>query len=240
MSKSCVYVRYSPRPDELCESLEIQKDFVTRYFDFLNIEVGEVIGDPETSARLVPLAKRKGGARLLELTTGRKPRYNIVGAYRLDRLWRDVIDGISTLGAWRDAGVACHFAAEGGQSINTATATGRFIVNVLLSKAAYEPDLTAERTSAAMKHHQSNGRIMSKEPQYGLQVVDGMLIPNPAEEAVIERVKALRTNGHAMGYREIARLFTHEGVPSRGAKGWHHSGIASICRRMETVKTAAV
>lgn len=238
--KCLIYVRYSPRPDETCESLEFQENYARRYFDFLGIEVAKVIRDPETSARLVPLAKRKGGAELLSLTTGSHPKYSTIGAYRLDRLFRDVVDGATTLRAWRRAGVACHFAAEGGQSLNTATATGRFIVNVLLSKSEYEPDLTAERTSEAMIRHQSNGRAQSKEPPYGQQPGPIIIVNekprqtwegNMAELAVIERIRSLRANGRPMSYRQIANLLNAEAVPARG-RAWHHGLVSRICRRV--------
>lgn len=240
--KSLVYVRYSPRPQELCESLEFQEDFVRRYFDYVGIEVGKVIGDPEISARLTPLRKRKGGQELLELTTGKNPKFHTVGAYRLDRLWRNVVDGNLTLRAWRKSGIACHFAAEGGQSINTTTATGRFIVNILLSKAEYEPDLTSERTSAAMLRKQANGISMSKHPLYGKQFgapvevfVKGKLcrrntlVDNPAELEVIEKIRGMNADG--MGVTKIARTLNKEGVPCRGGVVWRHALIGRILAR---------
>lgn len=226
--KAVIYCRYSPRPDDLCESLEFQADFVRRYFDYAGVEVGRVIGDAETSARKVPLRKRKGGAELLDLTSGRNPAFQVVGAYRLDRLWRSVVDGNLTLAKWAKCGVACHFAAEGGQSINTATATGRFIVNVLLAKAEYEPDLTAERTQSAMLRKQANGQAMSKRPPYGFRRVGKLLEVDQHERLVAERIISMRSSG--LGFREIGRLLASEGIKCRG-NGWHHSTIKAIWSR---------
>ena len=99
--KALLYVRYSARPKnkklDPGETLEVQEDYCRRYFKFQGIEVDRVIADPQVSARLVPLHKRRGGRELLNLTTGKMPVYSIVGAYRLDRLFRDVVDGILVL-----------------------------------------------------------------------------------------------------------------------------------------------
>lgn len=237
-SQAVIYVRYSPRPDDLCESLEFQEQFCRHYLAFTGVEVGCVIRDPETSARKVPLIKRKGGRELMALTTGRHPEYRVVVAYRLDRLWRDVVDGNLALRSWRKAGVECHFAAEGGQSINTSTATGRFLVNILLSKSQYEPDLTSERTSAAMQRHIQNGRSMSKNPQYGKQVgplidvggghMRASLIDNPHEQQVIADILALHAAG--VSVRQIACDLIARGVQARTGT-WNHVQVHRVLKR---------
>lgn len=229
MDIAALYVRYSPRPDDLCESLEVQEDRLRKYFAYLNIPVGPVLRDPETSARHVPLAEREGGAELLRLTTGKHPECRIVGACRLDRLWRDVVDGILTLQLWQSSKVACHFADEGGQSLNTTTATGRFIVNVLLAKAAYEPDLSAERTSQAMLHHQSNGRSMSSIAPYGKTRIGKELVLNEEEQANITYIIELHRK-HGMGQRAIARWMNASGYRARGKK-WSHGLVGRILAR---------
>lgn len=235
-STAIIYARYSPRPEDESDSLEVQEDAVRKYFDFAGIEVGKVIGDPETSARKVPLGKRRGGAELLDLTTGRKPKYSIVGAMKMDRLWRDVVDGILTLKEWDSAGVACHFAQQGGQSINTTTATGRLVTNFLLSIAQFEPENTAERTSAALRHMQSNGFLAGGVP-YGKRlgpVVDGRktLVDDESEVTIRDnRILPMRAEG--MGYYKIARILNHEGVPARGGGKWWHTTVRNVCLRGE-------
>lgn len=239
MSAAILYLRYSPRKTDLCESLEVQESHIRQYLSFAGIEPGLVLRDPETSARLTPLAKREGGAKLLSLTTGRNPEFKIVAAYRLDRLFRSVVDGCQTLEAWRDAGVAVHFSAEGGQSLNTATATGRFLVNILLSKAAYEPDLTAERTSDAMKRHSDSGRYMGYLP-YGKREgesieVNGRLVrtieDDPEEQSVIQMATKFYNNGCEKNYSAVARKLNGLGVPCRNSRGWSATQVKRVLGR---------
>ena len=101
MTTGLIYVRYSPKPMDAIDrdeasSLDYQEDVVRRYFDFIGVTTAEVIKDAETSARLVQLRNRKDGKRLLELTSGKPRIYSIVGVMRLDRLFRNVVDGITT------------------------------------------------------------------------------------------------------------------------------------------------
>ena len=240
-SKGLIYVRYSPKPDDSegddADSLQYQEDYVRKYFAYLGIAAGDVIADPLTSARKVPLKERKGGKRLLALTTGRRPQYSVVGVYRLDRLFRNVVDGNLVLDAWRQAGTECHFAAEGGQSLNTASATGRFLVNVLLAKSLYEPDLTSERTSDAMRRHMRSGRVMGSQLPYGQQETQPdaegrrMMEPCPAEVEIIAKIQAMYKLG--LKPNKIADMLNANGVPCRGNK-WHHPMVTRICRRKET------
>lgn len=239
LESAIVYARYSPRPEDRCESLEFQADFCRKYFDFLGIKVDRVIGDPDTSARLIPLIKREGGRELIRLTTGTRPEYKIVGAYRLDRLWRDVVDGNITLKLWQTAGVVSHFAAEGGCSVNTTTATGRFLVNMLLAKAAYEPDLTSERTRAAMHRHMANGWAMGGTAPYGKAIGPKKRAPNgkmrltliddPTEQNVIAQVEAWREEGWRL--RKIARYLNELNIPNRAGKEWSHITVKRILDR---------
>lgn len=242
-SKAVIYCRYSPKKrDEVTESLEYQENHVRRYFEFLRIGVAKVIYDPEVSARRVPLSKREGGSELLKITSGRNPQFLIVGCYRLDRLFRDVVDGNLTLRMWTKAGVQCHFAAEGGQSINTSNATGRFLVNMLLSMAAFEPDMTSERTSAALKQLMVNGFSAGKHPPYGKRFGDPVevekngvtvlrrtLVDDPEESQVAERIRYLHDEKH-FNYSEIVRILIQDGVPARTG-AWSHPKVSRICRR---------
>lgn len=233
MTTACIYARYSfARQQDECESIEFQTDTVRKYFAYQGIEVGEVISDPATSARLIPLHKRKGGAKLLELTTGRRPQYQVVGSYRMDRLWRDVVDGMTTLKIWKRGDVSVHFAAEGGQSLNTSTAIGEFLITVLLAKGALEPALTSERTSAAMLRHISNGRRMGSQAPYGMMESGGRWVDSPEEQAVIQRVLKMHEAG--LSLRAIAARLESDGVPSRRGAVWAHGTIKSIVRRAMT------
>lgn len=230
------YIRYSPKPEEAeldrADTLEFQEAALRTYFDHAGIRLAEVIPDPLTSARLVPLHKRDGGRRLLELTTGRRPDYQIVGAYRLDRLFRDIADGVTVLRGWKKSKTAFHLTAEGGQSLNTSTAFGRMMIHTRLVYAEFEADLSSERTSASHLFKQHSNRRVSNEPPYGK-----MLDPDNAarwlecseEQEVIERIVLLHSSG--MTSASIATALNNAGVPARANTRWHPEKIKRILKR---------
>jgi hypothetical protein len=66
---------------------------------------------------------------------------------------------------------------------------------------------------------------------FGLRLAaDGHKVePNPAEVAVIKRVKRERAAGRT--FQAILDGLIRDGVPARGAKGWHLTSVQRIARR---------
>jgi DNA invertase Pin-like site-specific DNA recombinase len=93
------------------ESVDAQNQLLQRYCSAKGLNPS-VWTDEGVSARLVPLAERAGGAALLaELEPG-----DIIVAKSLDRLFRNVIDGVSTIETWRQQDVTLHLVDHGGAS----------------------------------------------------------------------------------------------------------------------------
>ncbi len=91
----------------------------------------------------------------------------------------------------------------------------------------------AERTSEAMLHHQSNGKLMSKEPPYGYMrdpADPQRVIASEYEQKVILRVAALHKAGN--GLCAIARWLSENGYKNRsGNYYWHHQTVKRIIAR---------
>ena len=68
-------------------------------------------------------------------------------ALKLDRLFRDAADALHQSRAWDKAEIALHLVDMGGQSLNTASAMGRFFLNMMAGVAELERNLIAERTT---------------------------------------------------------------------------------------------
>ncbi len=105
-------------------------------------------------------------------------------------------------------GIAMHFADQSGCTLDLSTGEGEFMFTVLLAAASLEPRRTADRTSKAMKHRQSNGQRMTsaKTLPFGQMADpdnDAMTIPCPDELAAINEAKQLSATGVSL--REIAK-----------------------------------
>lgn len=238
MTQVVVYSRYSPRPNhsdrereefaaaEDAQTLVLQAEVCARYCEMKRLVVTETIKDVETSARKTKLFERTGGARLRDLPSG-----SHVVASTLDRMFRDVVDGLHTMEFFEKLGIRLHFADQGGNSLDVSTADGKFLVTVLLGVAAREPHRTAERTAAAYAHRSKNGQRMSAPDKipFGKCVSPNdadRLVDSPAELEIIEEVRKLRAAGS--GLRAICRAM--EGRELRGTK-WHPETIRRLLRR---------
>jgi len=119
---------------------------------------------------------------------------------KLDRLGRSMIHTAQLAQGFREGGIGFKSLKD---SVDTSTASGRMMFNLLASFAEYERELIVERTLAGLEHARANGRVGGRRPvmrrPLALQIkalVDGGL--KPAEIA-----KQLKV-GRATAYRYIA------------------------------------
>lgn len=239
MIPAILYSRHSPRPikagereriaaQEDASSIQVQVDVAERYCLFHSFHIVEVLKEPFVSARSTPLFERPEGRKLMGLPRGHK-----IVALDLTRVFRDVVDGLTSLAYFEKSGVELHLASQGGCTLNCSTADGKLITTFLLGVASHEPMQTAERTSRGMKHRQKNGAAMTRPgySPYGTTALpDGSLVPNPAEQAVADRIVLM--HGYGMTFSNIATELNDAGVPRRkhGTK-WDFAMVRSVVLR---------
>jgi DNA invertase Pin-like site-specific DNA recombinase len=107
---------------------------------------------------------------------------------RLDRLGRSLPHLVSTVHDLAERGVGFVSLAE---AINTTTATGRLVLGIFASLAAFERDLISERTTAALAAKKRRGESVGRRPA---------LTPAQVREA-----RALLAAGRGPSY--VARTF---------------------------------
>jgi len=177
-----------------------------------------------------PLASRDGGQRLL--TAIRERKADGVVMLKLDRMFRNAGDCLTTVERWEKAGVALHVVDLGGNAIDTTSAAGRFMLVVLAGAAEMERNLTRERTRSAMAVKRGNGQRIGTVP-YGYDLADDgtTLIPNKSEQAVIADIREWRSQRWTL--ERIADELTARAVPTKTGKSgsWTHQAVARILRR---------
>jgi DNA invertase Pin-like site-specific DNA recombinase len=214
MKNAIIYTRYSPRPekdgdaeriaaDEDAETIRLQIDVCQRYAMMKQLVVSEVLKDPETSARKTPLFEREQGWRLKHL-----PKGTHVVCSKLDRVFRSTADGLLTMQHFKSRDITLHFADQGGCTLDLSSGEGEFMFTILLSAAALEPRRTADRTSKAMKHRQSNGQRMTSATTIPFgQMIDpndsSKTIPCQSEIDAIKRAAVF--HAAAFSLRDIAK-----------------------------------
>ena len=209
--------------------LEVQAERIRAYCTLKGLVLDDVIVDAGVSGGK-PLASRDGGRRLLEAIKGR--RAGAVIMLKLDRMFRNAGDCLSTVEQWERSGVALHIIDLGGNAIDTTSAAGRFMLVVLAGAAEMERNLTRERTKAAMSVKRANGHRIGSVP-YGYDLADDgtTLIPSQAEQSVIEDIRALRSRGRKL--QQIADALTERKIPTKTGRSdrWSHQAVARILAR---------
>lgn len=102
---------------------------------------------------------------------------------------RSVTDTLAIVGRLDKAGAGFVSLTE---SIDTTSVAGRMMVTMLAAFAAFERELTAERTATALHHKRANGERTGGVP-FGWDVdADGRLVAVEAEQAVLAEIRAAR------------------------------------------------
>jgi site-specific DNA recombinase len=130
-------------------------------------------------------------ALMAEIEAG---RIDVVVVYKVDRLTRSLMDFARMVETFDRKGVSFVSIT---QSFNTTTSMGRLTLNVLLSFAQFEREVTGERIRDKIAASKVKGMWMGGNPALGYDVEDRRLIVNPAEAATVrtlfERYRCLGT-----------------------------------------------
>lgn len=202
-------------------SLDVQRSKIEAYAALYDLDVVALEVDAGLSASTL---ERPALARALAaLEAGRADGVIVV---KLDRLTRSVRD----LGALVDRYFAGgRFALVSvSENVDTRTAAGRLVLNVLGAVSQWEREAIGERTSAAMQHKRARGEYTGGPPPYGWRCGPaGHLERDPAERVVVEVAAELRALG--MSLREIGAELEARGLLPRSGRRWHATTVRSLC-----------
>lgn len=220
--KAIGYVRVST--DKQAEdgvSVDAQEVKLRQYAALYGIELVGVVIDAGASAKTLD---RPGLQEALSYLTAGKADGMIVA--KLDRLTRSVRD-LDTLITeyFRDR----FNLVSVSEQIDTSTAAGRLVLNVLMSVAQWEREAIGERTATAMQHKKSIGERVGSVP-YGYRVAeDGVrLLEDEAEQEILQVAARARRNG--LSLRKIAARLESKGFTNRAGRPFHPNTVASIIR----------
>jgi DNA invertase Pin-like site-specific DNA recombinase len=211
MTRAVAYLRVSTdKQAERGMSMEVQQSRVRAYAGLYEIALVDVISDAGHSAKSL---KRPGLQRALGVL--RAGHADALLVAKLDRLTRSVAD----LGQ-----LVTEYFAEGkwsllsvGDQIDTRSAAGRLVLNVLGSVSQWEREAISERTTAAMRHLREKGRYCGGRVPFGLMLAaDGTVQPDDNERAMVARARELRASG--LSQRKLARQLEAEGFRSRSGR----------------------
>lgn len=222
-----LYCRVSTREQaDSGVSLEAQSAKLTAYASLYELEVAETIEDAGESAKSL---NRPGLQRALTML--RRGEADGLAVVKLDRLTRSIADWQLLIDAYFGEKVGKQLFSVA-DSIDTRTAAGRLVLNVLLSVAQWEREATGERTREALRHKIKNRERVGKiRFGYDLAADGRALVPNAGEQEAIRWMMQLRADGLTL--RQIAAALSDRGIPTKeGREAWTHSAVGYILRRV--------
>ncbi len=217
-ARTVAYIRVSTEKQEI--SPEAQRQKIEAYAALYELELVEVIVETQSAKSL----QRPGLQRALGmLKDGTATALLVV---KLDRLTRSVAD----LGRLLEE----HFASgerallSVSEQIDTRTAGGRLVLNVLASVSQWEREVIGERTSAALQHKKSLGEYTGGRVLYGRRLsADGKTLEDdPAAIAAVQRARQLRTEGEPL--RGIAAKLERAGFVGRNGQQLSTSSVLRL------------
>ena len=216
------YVRVSTEKQaDFGVSLEAQAEKVRAMAVVQGAELAEVIIDAGESAKSL---NRPGMARLLSLVDAGAVDTVIIA--KLDRLTRSVK---ILPNCWSDStrrGVSLVSVAE---SLDTRTAAGRLVLNIMTAVSQWEREAIGERTRDAMHHKRANGERVGTVPFGYRMAADGLhLEADPAEQGILSRIRELKAAGYTT--RQIADELNRQGFTTRRGTAWRFQYVAEALR----------
>lgn len=185
--KRCaVYCRVSSdeRLDQEFNSIDAQKEAGQAYVTSQRAEgwipVADDYDDPGFSGGNT---ERPGLKRLLaDIERG---QIDIVVVYKIDRLTRSLADFSKMVEVFERREVSFVSVT---QQFNTTTSMGRLMLNVLLSFAQFEREVTGERIRDKIAAAKRKGMWMGGVPPLGYDVENRLLVINETEAVVVRRI----------------------------------------------------
>jgi DNA invertase Pin-like site-specific DNA recombinase len=112
------------------------------------------------------------------------------------------------------------------ENLDTTTAAGKMMFQMLAVLSEFERNLAAERTSTALQYKKSNGERAGQIP-FGYDLADDgvMLIENKEQQKIIQLCKKLHKE--KLSIRNIAKQLTNKGYKPQG-KVWYPTTVARI------------
>lgn len=218
-TRAVAYIRVSTEKQvDKGVSLDAQREKVRAYASLYDIEIAEFIVDAGASASSLD---RPGLKRALDML--RRRIVNALVVVKLDGLTRSVRDLGDLVDQYFDDGRAALLSVS--EQVDTRTAAGRLVLNVLGSVSQWEREAIGERTSAAMRFKAGAGEFIGGGTPYGYRLAkDGTrLVTLPSEQRVVAAAKRLRARG--LSLRAVASRLTRRGMRSRSGRPFVHTQV---------------
>lgn len=171
----CIYARVSTDSQEMMQQITSCKRFC-RYRKFVIQKIYQDVGSGKSY-------KNRPEFKLM-LDDLRAYKYDGVVVFRLDRLFRSVLEALNILQEWNNKGIEIYSINE---NLDSDTAMGRAMLTIILTLAQLERENISEATKSRLQALKDSGVKLGRPPISKFQ---------------IKKIKELRKKG--LSYRKIS------------------------------------
>lgn len=152
------------------------------------------------------------GETLRDLAAGKAEALVVA---KLDRLSRSVLDFAGIMETAADEKWSLVVLDLG---VDTTTANGELVANIMISMAQWERRIIGDRTRSALKAVKARGTHVGRKSGVSVET--------------LRLIRALRSSG--LSWQKVADALTAEGVPTGQGGAWHAATIRRIAMREAT------
>lgn len=226
MNRVIGYTRVSTRDQVDGNSLESQARAIRAYCELKNLELVEIYQDAGISGS-IPLNLRPAGRKAVGALAGRQAETVVIG--KLDRAFRSAADCLNTVEKWEIGNISLHIINLGGNSVDTKSPAGKFMLTVLAAAAEMERGITRERCNEGRAASRRAGRQIGGVP-FGYDTTDTkLLVVNVDEVRAIELIIELNQQGFS--HRKIASDLNRRQMKTKRGKEWTGVQVARILKK---------
>jgi DNA invertase Pin-like site-specific DNA recombinase len=215
--RAVAYLRISPdrRANRGC-SLAVQRRAIDQWAANNNVYIAGFLID-EGEAGEAALQRRPGLAQALAAAAELEDGGLVV--YRLDRLDPEPILQVV---------IERELQRFGSRLYSTDSAAVQPVFDVLLRLPSFQTASNGLRLRVGRLRKHKRGGYAYGAPPTGYRAEYGQLVPDPAEQRILKRVRELRADGASL--RSIAAVLTSEDYQTRRGGSWQPTQIARLLK----------
>ena len=220
LTKVAIYTRVSTE-DQAKEgfSLDAQLDKLRSYCKARDWEIADIYIDDGYSGRNI---RRPKYIKLMN----KKNNWDVLLVIKMDRIHRNSKNFMLMMEDLKKDGKEFVSMTE---SLDTSTAMGRFVVDIIQRIAQLESEQIGERVYIGMEQKaKTNGGILGFNIPYGYYYENGKLIINDDESLQVKNIFNLYLDGYSM--KKISEILNEKKIPTKQNKYWGSQTISTILK----------
>jgi DNA invertase Pin-like site-specific DNA recombinase len=162
--KAVIYCRVSTSDQD--NSIQLQREKCVTFCELKGYDIADIIIDENISGS-TKFFERPEGQKVKEILSSGEANHLVT--WKLDRLFRNTIDGLQTIETLNTEGHTISIIDFNGMTLDTSSSTGKLFITMVLGFAELERDVIKDRITSVLRNKKEKGEVYSKHAPYGFK-----------------------------------------------------------------------